>query len=408
MKKAISLFLICMLSLATIVLPAGCSKKDESGGTPSLAENMLYDFEDYDRNFQLMKVMSYFGAVNVNRDKTYVRSGEQSALLQPLGYHSTMIGNVFTPTLKPESCLYIPLSSNKYEFDYTDAGKLREIRMAMYNAESTDKNVYVGLIFEYNAQEVCEPTRFTLKPGWNDVMYVVEHDRLAINYDLSTCYGIALSFDRVKTPNLAHAPKIFSAVLRVGTLETAVTPADVVELDENELCDFEKGYQRYAVTSGVYDKAIRPDLEIVTAQNGVSPTSGHRMLKVTLKPTDAIDGSIFDTIYLREGIVRKANISALPLSAKICIDVYNACDIMLDLPITFVSMRNQNTYAVAGHLYAAPGVWSTFSIEVGEVDRLFEGEKVYTAYPGPIRIEWGEFTGDENRILYVDNFRIER
>ena len=126
MKKAISLFLICMLSLATIVLPAGCSKKDESGETPSLAENMLYDFEDYDRNFQLMKVMSYFGAVNVNRDKTYVRSGEQSALLQPLGYHSTMIGNVFTPTLKPESCLYIPLSSNKYEFDYTDAGKLRK------------------------------------------------------------------------------------------------------------------------------------------------------------------------------------------------------------------------------------------------------------------------------------------
>ena len=75
MKKIISLFLICMLSLAMIVLPAGCSKKDESGKTPAPAENVLYDFEDYDRNFQLMKVMSYFGAVNVNRDKTYVRSG---------------------------------------------------------------------------------------------------------------------------------------------------------------------------------------------------------------------------------------------------------------------------------------------------------------------------------------------
>lgn len=406
MKRLSSFILILVLALAMLIVPTGCG--DDEGTTDNTPkENILYDFEDYDRNFHLMKVMSYFGAVNVNTDKTYVRSGEKSALLQPLGYHSTMVNNTFTG-IKAESCLYIPLSSSKYEFDYTDAGKLREIRMAMYNAEEETKNVYVGLIFEVNAQEVCEPTCFKLRPGWNDVMYVVEHDRLAINYDLSACFGIALSFDRVGSRSIADAPKIYLDDIRLETYETAVTPNDVVVLDENELCDFEKGYQRYAVTSGVHDKALRPDLEIVTAENGVSPTSGHRMLKATLKPTDNIDGSIFDYVYLREGIINKAGITSLPETAEICLDVYNTQDTMMDLSITFVSMRNANTYAVAGHLYAAPKSWSTYRVALGDVDRLFDGDKVYSSRPGPIRIAWAEFTGEENRVIYVDNYRIEK
>ena len=409
MKRLGTILLAVALALATFALPAGCKKKESGKGNAAAQENILYDFEDYDRNFQLMRVMSYFGAVNVNEDKTYVRSGERSALLRPLGYHSTMVGNVFTPTLQPESCLYIPLSSEKYAFDYADASKLREVRMAMYNAESEDKNAYVSLIFERNAQEVCEPTRFTLRPGWNDVLYVVEHDRLAVNYDLSVCYGIALSFDRVGSRSIADAPEIYLDDIRLETYDTAVTPDDIVELDENELCDFEKPYQRYAVTSGVYDKAVRPDLEVITAADeGIAATSGHRALKVTLKPVDAIDGTIFDYVYLREGVIRKANISSQPLSARVCVDVYNAGDETLDLAITFVSTRNTNTYAVAGHLYAAPKAWSTYRIALSEIDNLFEGEKIYSANPGPIRLAWGEFTGENNRIFYVDNFRIEK
>lgn len=410
MKKITSLILAALLG-ATCFLFVACQKKQTP---PSVIpqENILYDFEDYDRNFSLMRVMTYFGAVKVNTDTQYVRSGKVSALLQPLGYHSTMIGNVFTPTLAPESCLYIPFQSVKYDFDYTDAAHLNQVRMAVYNAEATDKNMYVGLVFERNVQEVCEPTKFTLRPGWNDVLYVVEHDRLVINYDLGMCYGLALSFDRVGSRYLKDAPKIYLDDIRIDTTEAAVTPNDLVELDAGELCDFEKGYQRYAFTSGVYDKARRPDLEIVTATSaGIAAPSGHRILKTTIKPVDAIDGTIYDYVYLRQGIIDKANIGSYAQSAKVCFDVYNADDDILDLSITFVSTRNANSYVVTGHINAAPKQWMTYSIAIEEINRKFDEAfnvaNLYSTQPGPIRIAYPEFTGTANKTVYFDNFRIE-
>lgn len=133
MKKIGSVILAGALALTATAMFAACNddgKKQEEQSQSVL----LYDFEDYDRNYSLMRVMSYFGAVNVNRNAQYVKSGEGSALLQPLMWHSTMIGNTYSG-IKPESCLYIPFSSNRYEFDYSDAGKIQTVRFAMYNAE---------------------------------------------------------------------------------------------------------------------------------------------------------------------------------------------------------------------------------------------------------------------------------
>ena len=165
MKKLLAV----LLAAASAALCVGLSACDNGEETVQGQEEvLLYDFEDYDRNFQLMRVMSYFGAVDKNEQAQYVKSGTASALLRPLGWHSTMINNTY-PGIKAESCLYIPLSSVRYDFDYTDASKLEQISFSMYNAEEEDLSLYLGLIFEKNATEVSDLTEFVLKPGWNDV-----------------------------------------------------------------------------------------------------------------------------------------------------------------------------------------------------------------------------------------------
>ena len=79
----------------------------------------------------------------------------------------------------------------------------------------------------------------------------------------------------------------------------------------------------------------------------------------------------------------------------------------MDLSVTFLDTKTSR-YKVARHLYANPRQWTAYRIRIADVDALWvEDENSYRNHPGPIRIEWAEFT-DAERVIYVDNFRIEK
>ena len=355
---------------------------------------LLYDFEDYDRNFQLMRVMSYFGAVKVNTETQYVKNGNVSALLQPLGYHSTMLNN--PRTTSPESCLYVPFTSETYDFDYSDSAKIREIDFSIYNGEEESVSVYVGLIYDKHAQEVSEPIEFVLEPGWNEVTYTLDHNILAINYDLSACYGMALSFDRVGSRELKEAPQLYLDDIWLKLNESAVTPEDVIVLDDNEICDFEKSYQEYVVKSESYDKALRPDLDIVMASDyGLQAISGDKVLRAVLKPTDCIDGTIYDSIYFAQSLMDKIDFSEVSDEDRICFDIYNDSNTTFDFSVQFVAKDN-STYVK--HLQAKAGEWTTVEIFFKEIN--------FAESVAEIRILWSEFLGSK-KVIYFDDFRIE-
>lgn len=402
MKRILAYIMIGVLCISSLT---GC-KGTEGSGKDTVTDVLLYDFEDYDRNFQLMRVMSYFGAVDVNEDAQYVKSGTTSALLQPLGYHSTMRNNTFTG-LKAESCLYLPLSSGKFEFDYSNSAKIREISMAMYNANEEDVPVYVSLIYEKNAVTLSDPVEFVLEPGWNDVFYVPDYSLIAMKNDLQSCYGIALSFERAGSRERQDAPKIYLDDVRLKVSETEAVPETEITLAENEVCDFEQLYQEYVMQSSFLDKALRPDMKVVTAADyGIAASSGRRVLRVVLKPTDCIDGTIYDGIYLTQAVMDAVGFQTLEDSDRFCFDLYNDSDVVMDLPITFRTTKDSG-YKVC-HFYVSPKQWTTFRIRMDDLDALWEeDERTYRDNPGEIHLEWGEFTGDE-RVFYLDNFRIER
>ncbi len=391
--------ILCTLSLTGCEVPGDKSKKD------AVTDVLLYDFEDYDRSFLPLKVMSYFGAVDVNEDEQYVKSGSRSALLRPLGYHSTMVNNTYT-RIKAESCLYLPLTSGIYEFDYSDSARIQEVEFALYNAEETEVAVYVGMIYEKNAVTVSEPVKFMLKPGWNDVFYVLDHNVLAIDHNLQACYGIALSFDRANSRELKDAPRLYLDDVRLKVSETAVTPENIVTLVGKEVCDFEELYQKYAVGCNFYDKAFRPEISVVSAEEyGLTAPSGRRVLRVSLKPVDCIDGTIYDGIYLKQAMIDAVNFGSLSDSDKLCFEIYNDSDEPMDFALSFHT-TNDSGYAVC-HRYVGPKQWASFQIRMDAIDALWgNGENTYRNNPGEIYLEWAEFTGEE-RVLYLDDFRIE-
>ena len=377
---------------------ASTANKKNLSSVASNTDILLYDFEDYARNFQLMRVMSYFGAVNVNEEVQYVKNGNGSAFLQPLGYHSTMMNN--PGNKKSESCLYIPFTSYTYDFDYSNSAKINEISFSMYNAEEENVSVYVGLIYDEMANVVSTSQEFILEPGWNQVVYKLDHNMLAINYDLSNCYGMALSFDRAGSRELKDAPELYLDDIWLKLNDTAVTPENVIVLNDKEICDFEKEYQKYVVQTETFDKALRPDVSVVTAsEHGIRATSGEKVLQAVLKPTDHVDGTIYDSIYLVESLIDHVDLRSMDVDEEFCFDIYNASNGTLDF---FVAFHNKETGTYHGtNISAKPNQWTTFRMTKNAL-----GEE-YRNNAGEIHIHYSEFYGEE-KTIYLDNFRIEK
>ena len=82
-KKVLSSVLACVTLLSSFAF-ASCDKsKDQK---PEVEQIVLADFEKFEPDFQLIRLSKHFGAVNVNTDSTYVKSGTTSAKVQPLGH----------------------------------------------------------------------------------------------------------------------------------------------------------------------------------------------------------------------------------------------------------------------------------------------------------------------------------
>lgn len=394
---------VLILALALVFTSlTGCGTKKTSAQLGKKTEVLLYDFEDYDRNFQLMKAMAYFGAVNVNKDTDYVKSGKVSALLQPLGPQSTT-QSTNGWGLQQYTCVYIPFISGHYDFDYTDCAKIQTISMSVYNAEETDINMYISLVFNKWVDELSTPVPFSLAPGWNEVSYVLDHNALAMNHNLQACYGIGVQFDKVNSRELKDAPKLYMDDIKLAITDKAIEPEKVELLDENGVCDFEEISQKYMVDYEVVNRIHKVDVEVVTAKDyDMTAPSGHKILRAVLKPTDHIDGTIYERVIFKQALMEAFDLEHAEDSARICFDFYNASDVAIDFTILFEFPKASTM--MGDHLYASPHQWTTFSISL---DALKNDTIDYRTDVGQMEIHFAEFEGEE-RVIYVDNLRLEK
>ena len=400
MKRLIVFLLVLMLCLMPL---SGCKKtKQANSELGNKTEILLYDFEDYDSSFQLMKVMAYFGAVNVNKDSKYVKSGKVSALIQPLGPQSTTISTNGWG-LQQNTCLYIPFTDNAHDFDYTDCRKIQTIKMSLYNSEEKNINVYFTMVFNKWVSELSEPVPFTLAPGWNEIGYNIDHNALSISHNLKSCYGIGLKFDKVNSRELKDAPKIYMDDIKLVVTEKPVKVEEVKLLNEDGVCNFDLLSQKYIVDCEVHDLINKIDLDVVLAKDvGMIALSGQKLLRAVLKPTDSIDGTIYEKIVFKQKLAEALDIKNADDNDRFCFDIYNDSDEPIDFAVIF---RCPQTGATMGdHLYASPHQWTAFSKCFVEMKN---DSADYRTDTGQIEIHYAEFEGKE-RVIYIDNIRIEK
>ena len=205
MRKLKYCLLGALCACLTLGVAVGCGDNDDDQKTSdNPKEVMLADFEKWAPDFQTIRLRNEFGSVDVNTDSAYVKSGKQSAALTVVGADGAEKPLFFVNTV-----------SGHFDYDYSDFSKIDSVSAWLYNASQTDETVYVGLItsivsIEQVGYEKYET--FTLKSGWNEVVYKPD-----MNYVISAVgqeeydgiKGVYFMFDNPHAATKAEGKKFY-------------------------------------------------------------------------------------------------------------------------------------------------------------------------------------------------------
>lgn len=392
MKKfAALIFALCFTAGGGVVAFSGCAAEEENLGGEGETVTVIADFETWGPSFQLMRLLNGFGKVSENTEADFVKNGSGSAKLQPLGFYSQPL----------QPYLYFPTYSRLFGRDKTDFSRVKRITAWIYSGEE-DVKTEVGLIASIasvSSAERIQQTEYVLEKGWNYIVYDVDLNILNISYDVKNIQGIAFSFENAHSRDLEDAPVLYLDDVLLIEANEEIETDDVVDLAPYEICDFERLYQDYVIAPSVDNPLCIPDIARVSGENGVSPTSGSKMLKVVTRPGETAEAS-WPRFTIPEKIMQKAFASLTEEEksrGKVQFDVYNAGDTPKLFYPEFYSAGGGNWQAF--NVNAEPGKWVTFSLNLSALDKRTIDS------PGYFKIAWAEYIGTE-QTFYFDNFRI--
>ena len=408
MRKIASLLLIAV-SLTTTMTFAGCKKEKTEESKPQTV--MFADFEQWAPDFQLMRVMSNFGAVSVNEDTEFVHGGKASAKLQPLGgYRVSQAPFKYKQSDPPY--VYFPLSSVNFEYDHSNVAKIEKIRLHLYNAQSEQKTVKIGFVAQIvNIEETVRTagTEFALKPGWNEINYFPDYALLNVLCDMHDVPGLYLEFEKTASRDIADAPVFYLDDIELTLRKTPAEAAEA-EFAPGEICDFEKRYQEFIIAVEAIKEETRGDVKVVrAADEGLVAPSGERVLKLVTKP-GSVDYATWPTFAIPENIVRKSGFMNIPK------------DEWADYVFRFeVYMKDTTDYFYAEYFVAGNNNRHAISVNARipgkkpQTGKWLTYEQPFTEFasaiienPGYMRIAWAEYSAQEERTYYFDNFRFEK
>lgn len=392
-KRIISIFVSLML-LFCIGAMTACGKGDKTEHPEDTNENLWLDFEQWGPDFQLCHIAESFGRVSVNKDLTFVKSGKQSAKIEPLA----------------GGWVYFPLWSDIFDFDRADFTYVDYVSIEINNAQNSAMTIGVGFagsesgisINRYGEKSV------TLAPGWNTV-FLTPDDFLTwlFGFDISKMGGIYLNFEKSGMNAIADKPPSYylddiQIIKKDTPAQTTYTDAYASEMlnqmgiKDNEIYSFETNAFMSFFTSGRYaiESVNVSDYGMLTPPP-YNISLGNRMLKMTVISSGRNWGSALVisptpikrvTAGLTEEQIKKA---------YFCFDQYNKGSYVENNVVTI------NRYQITNNVPL--NQWSTFEIKLTDI--LAKTGKDWTNSPGQISIQHYDASGEKT--FFFDNFRIE-
>lgn len=417
MKKLLSLILATLFCLSfTSVM--GCNNADNSGKTEDPSVVLMNGFEHFERDIHQIKLINGFGRVEKNKDKTYVKSGEQSIKLIPKGYNFSNV----------PPYIVIPTSVLRYDVNYGDFTKVNQVSMWMYNPQENPIEVGIGLLAGpvttsqwYSASINVPGEYFDLQTGWNRLTYDVIPAYLETNSNFSTSavYGVYVECPYTKTFSLADCPTLYLDDVKLHYGEPSTKQLEFNADIENgvwEIADFESSYEsaffsirKTGSTNPVYSK---PTAKVVQqTKHGIKAENGTGLLEMTLRagtgdygwPALTMDGNVLKAAFKNVG----QDLIDNPQNYNFEFDLYNCQDFTRSGVTIF--MYGKDGEVASGYsrgVTADPLSWTTFTINMGYI---VGNDADYITNPGNVNFLGSQFATAENtndRYVLFDNFRI--
>ena len=394
LKKIISSILAGVTLLSTFVW-AGCEMFGNNNN--EVEQVVLADFEKFEPDFQLIRLSKHFGAVNVNTDPAYVKSGKTSAKVQPLGH---------VPS-KSEPMLFFPLSSATYEYDYKNFTYFDNVNMWIYNAEDEAKEVEIGFVekmVDINDYVTIPGEGNTLKPGWNKIVYYPDLNALNLVSDITNFLGVYLRFKNTPSYELEDAPVFYIDDVLLKKAPKQQEVEEVIKLDKGEILNFDKPWQQSVLVVNEANASTMPEVSIVRASEENIPLmdDGREedyMLKVVTKASSL---SGWPNIEIPAKVIKKSGVTGIPKTERsryyVCFDVYAVDGDKYFYPDYGIAMWGN--WHSTNHL-AQSGKWTTYRYNL----TLVPGS-IYGSLAG-IRFSWSEYSQGGDMTFYFDNFRLE-
>lgn len=386
---------IVFLSLAGCV---GC------GGTPeSKPENLpegytrLMGFETYGE-FMAVTQSNFLGKYSLNSDEAFIKSGKSSVKIEVSG--SGYGNDKPALSIEPER-----ISEGRKDFS-----RAEKVVFDVYNAENSVKNCYfkTKLATGGAALSTKEKT-FKLSPkAWTRCVYDFDYETMSLIYDFSQCSELSLGFDGVKSGEKMPVFYVDDILLKETEKERK---SYSIELDENEICFFEKDYQEYITYVTGYGAYTPYVPEITMNADARFVSQGSKSLKLHI-PHGSKNESCWVRLMFADSLIEKLNFASLDESYDLVFDLYNDSDSPFHVEGA-IRLTDNGNYAIN---FAPPAKqWKECRLSLATLAAKYppkkEGDPTALERVKSFEITYGDFVGSspaDDKDLYIDNIRLEK
>lgn len=381
MLRKITAYLLIVCSLFVL---CGCQKDTQQAPVET-----AYNFE---KTIRPVGMNALFGKVLLNTDPQYVSEGEQSLQLIPSGTYADQL------------YVYFPFESSTLVINYMDLNYLSNVYVDVYASDAM--NLGVGFYFSQKADLRAEPQYFSLQQGWNELVVPVQHALLALQYELTGCYGayVQLEYSAVENKQCVWLDNI-----RVEKRSEPVEVEQNIILDEwdgyCELADFEHAYQQLLATPyTIYNNAQLPSVKVVKAADyGFEAASGEKVLRLETYPAVSYGtgGTSWTQLAFSDKWLEALDITRFnPDEYELKFNVYQQGDISTLLELNLYHGYNGMDWA---GITSKKDCWVEYSAPLSKFSNFCsKPSQLVFAW-----MDWDPMLGD-SCVFYIDNIRIER
>lgn len=294
MKKIFTLLICCVLFL----LPISCNRVKEENAVV----NGYISLESFDDYATMNKIWFHNTLSSASVNNEYVTEGVASMRVEvgdPAKYADQLRSSIF----------YIPTNGEKG--DYHDFSMIDELAIDVYGLQGSELKISLALVLKGKSFTTGPSKSFEIKKGeWNNVRFSVNRTVTDAGIDIEKISHISVECTGV------NAVMCLDNLRLHKTTKPFVSAKFFVDKENGELCDFEKPYQSFAVTSATIN-GITPKLEVVTDPEWA--TSGARSLKVT---SPVMVTNEWNSIEFSQRLLDCADFNLATATSYVAYDIY--------------------------------------------------------------------------------------